>query len=145
MTPQGLTYYSNVITSEEETKLLAWLETKPWSPGPGGRRVQHYGYAYDYTTKTLQPAPVIPEPLQHLATQLVEKKVLSKIPAQIIVNEYLPGQGIGPHIDHTKWFGEEVASLSLQSATTMQFARASDKIELRLDPRSLLVLVFHLA
>ena len=140
MHPAGLVYHPAVLSSEEEAKLLAEIQAQPWSSGPGGRRVQHYGFAYDYTSKSLKAAPVFPPWLQALALQLVEKKLLSVKPNQVIINEYLPGQGISAHIDHTKWFGEEIASLSLRSATTMFFSRELEKLELRLEPRSLLVL-----
>src|SRR5581483_7018912 len=140
MTPSGLIYHEAVISPEEEAKLLVEIQASPWSLGPGGRRVQHYGFAYDYTTKSLKPASALPESLQSLARQLVEKKYLSVLPNQVIINEYLPGQGISAHIDHPKWFGEEISSLSLGSATTMGFSRDSENCELRLEPRSLLVL-----
>jgi len=40
---------------------------------------------------------------------------------QIIVNKYLPGQGIGPHTDHVKFFGDIIISLSLESGCEMIF------------------------
>ena len=42
------------------------------------------------------------------------------LPAQCIVNEYLPGQGIGMHADHRD-FGAVVASLSLADDWPMRF------------------------
>src|SRR5579885_3091030 len=140
MLPSGLIYSPAVISSEEEAKLLAEIQAQPWSAGPGGRRVQHYGFAYDYTSKSLKPAAPLPVNLQSLARRLVERKYLSVLPNQVIVNEYLPGQGISAHIDHPKWFGEEISSLSLGSPTTMVFSKDPEKYELRLEPRSLLVL-----
>ena len=42
------------------------------------------------------------------------------LPVQCIVNEYLPGQGIGMHADHRD-FGPIVASLSLGADWPMRF------------------------
>ena len=61
-------------------------------------------------------------------------------PEQMIVNEYLPGQGIANHIDHALHFGPVVASLSLCSGVLMRFRYNDQERELWLEPRSLLVL-----
>lgn len=42
---------------------------------------------------------------------------------QVIVNEYLPGQGIAPHIDDPKQFGEWVISVSLGSSCVVNFTK----------------------
>ncbi|WP_423918650.1 alpha-ketoglutarate-dependent dioxygenase AlkB [Candidatus Poriferisodalis sp.] len=60
---------------------------------------------------------------------------------QAIINEYLPGQGIAPHIDRD-CFGPVVATVSLGSAVNMDFhcdATGDDYVE-RLEPRSLLLM-----
>src|SRR5262249_42740034 len=59
---------------------------------------------------------------------------------QLIVNEYLPGQGITPHIDCVPCFGPVVVSLSLSSACVMELSRGAEHLSLLLRPRSLLVL-----
>lgn len=61
-------------------------------------------------------------------------------PDQIIVNEYLPGQGIAPHIDQPKTFGPVVATVSLGAPVVMDFIRAEDRHAIWLAPLSLLVL-----
>ncbi len=60
---------------------------------------------------------------------------------QAIINEYLPGQGIAPHIDRD-CFGPIVATVSLGSAVNMDFCRDStgDEYVQRLVPRSLVLL-----
>ncbi|MGL4371862.1 MAG: alpha-ketoglutarate-dependent dioxygenase AlkB, partial [Alphaproteobacteria bacterium] len=61
-------------------------------------------------------------------------------PDQVIVNEYLPNQGITPHIDCIPCFGNTIASLSLGSASVMDFIHPTQgKISHLLDPRSLLM------
>ena len=61
---------------------------------------------------------------------------------QIIVNEYLPGQGISSDVDSVVDFGPTFVSLSLLSAVCMQFQGVETKQveELCLEPLSLLVL-----
>jgi alkylated DNA repair dioxygenase AlkB len=59
---------------------------------------------------------------------------------QIIINEYTPGQGIGPHIDNQKAFGRTVATLSLLSDIQMDFKYRSDAFHIYLKRRSLTIL-----
>ena len=59
----------------------------------------------------------------------------------MLVNEYLPGQGIAPHRDYAP-FGRTVVSLSLLSPCVMDFRHppTGRRERLLLEPRSLLVL-----
>jgi alkylated DNA repair dioxygenase AlkB len=59
----------------------------------------------------------------------------------MLVNEYLPGQGIALHRDYEP-FGRTIASLSLLSPVVMDFRHivSGRKEHLLLEPRSLLVL-----
>jgi len=59
---------------------------------------------------------------------------------QVIINEYLAGQGIAPHIDHPVQFGNTIATLLLGSAYVMDLQSPSQKISILLPRRSLLVL-----
>ena len=60
---------------------------------------------------------------------------------QMLVNEYLPGQGIAMHLDDAP-FDRTVVSLSLLSDCVMDFEKIRDKTHhsLLLERRSLLVL-----
>ena len=61
---------------------------------------------------------------------------------QMIVNRYSPGQGISAHIDLAA-FGDVVASVSLESAATMDFSPkdgGGGKVGVILEPGDLLVL-----
>ena len=62
------------------------------------------------------------------------------MPVQALVNEYLPGQGIGAHKDYQPF--DEVASLSLLSGCLMEFSKPAAHIveSIWLEPRSLVVL-----
>lgn len=140
----GLIYIPDYISSQEEQELLAILDEQVWS-NEISRRVQQYGYRYDYRARSIMLEDYLgklPEWTTGLSERLVAEKKFSQTPDQLIVNEYLPGQGIGPHIDCTICFGPVVASLSLISSALMVFVHATTKtkLELLLEPRSLLLL-----
>jgi alkylated DNA repair dioxygenase AlkB len=63
----------------------------------------------------------LPEPLAALAVRLSDQGLLEAVPDQAIVNEYLPGQGIAPHVDCEPCFGPEIATVSLGCDVPMEF------------------------
>jgi alkylated DNA repair dioxygenase AlkB len=140
----GLTLHPDFITPAEEKDLLDILDAQPWR-ADFQRRVQHYGYRYDYkarqVTSDLYLGP-LPSWLQGLAERLTHSGLFPDLPDQVIVNEYLPGQGIAPHIDCVPCFGGVIASLSLASDVVMDFGRPDNfrKTAERLPARSLLVM-----
>lgn len=140
----GLTYLSGYISAEQEKELLAEINHQPWLTDLK-RRVQHYGYKYDYKARGVANDAYLgelPDWLSPLARRLHEEKIFADMPDQVIVNEYLPGQGISAHIDCVPCFGATVASLSLGSACIMEFSnpKAAAKREVWLENRSLVVL-----
>jgi hypothetical protein len=48
----GLTYIPDFITPIQETKLLNIIDQQPWLTDLK-RRVQHYGYKYDYKSRSI--------------------------------------------------------------------------------------------
>ena len=48
----GLCYQSDYVTPETEQTLLKTIDAKIWQ-NPFQRRVQHYGYVYDYHRCTI--------------------------------------------------------------------------------------------
>jgi len=144
MIPAGLELIPDFITPGEELDLLAAVDHSPWRTDLQ-RRTQHYGYVYDYTRKTVDRSMYLgplPDWTHDLQARMIS--LFDPAPDQLIVNEYQPGQGITRHTDCVPCFGPTVVSLSLGSATVMEFARryypAPADLELRLPPRSLLVL-----
>ncbi len=116
---EGLQYIPNFITAEEEQCLLKAIDKAPWSDALR-RRTQHFGYRYDYTSRDVpERLGPLPEWAQPIADRLVQMG--HPRPDQLIVNEYLPGQGISKHIDQPRAFGPVVASLSLGSRCVMTF------------------------
>ena len=141
---EGLTYIPDFITREEERALISSIDEQPWL-NDLKRRVQHYGYRYDYKARTVTGDAYLgplPDWLQPLAQRLYKDGPFPAVPDQAIVNEYLPGQGISAHIDCVPCFADTIASLSLGSPTIMQFTHphTGEKRDLLLKERSLIVL-----
>lgn len=140
----GLSYITNFISCLEQEFLISEIDKMPWSIALK-RRTQHYGYEYNYTHKKIDNSSYvgeIPDFLNKYCHILTEKELFKETPNQVIINEYLPGQGISRHVDCVSCFKETVASLSLSSTCIMEFEQlyTHDKKYLLLEPLSLLVL-----
>ena len=132
----GLQYLPNFITSNEERALIEVIDRQQWLHDLK-RRVQHYGYKYDYKARAVTAASYL-GPLPDWLMPVTQK--LPFKPDQVIVNEYLPGQGISAHVDCVPCFSDTVASLSLASGAVMQFSNRQERHDLYLEPRSLIIL-----
>lgn len=137
----GLIYIANFVSAEEEKALLEVIDKGPWDHTLS-RRTQQYGFMYDYKTPEQKPeaARPIPEPFKAVIKKLETDGHFPEEPDQVIVNEYEPGQGIAPHIDNINHFKERIYSISLGSATIMEFSRDGQVIQVDLEPRSLVIL-----
>lgn len=51
---EGLTYIPKYITQEQEQFLITQIDAQPWLNALK-RRVQHYGYKYDYKARKITP------------------------------------------------------------------------------------------
>jgi len=140
----GLRYIPNFITDLQHDFIVKEIDEQPWS-NELKRRVQHYGYKYDYTRKMINESMKV-ESLRNwmklYGRSFVNKEIFQSAPDQVIVNEYQPGQGIAKHIDCQPCFGETIASLSLLSSCVIEFMSRDkkSKLELVLEPKSLLIL-----
>lgn len=122
----GLRYVPAFLTPAEQEDAVrridandgAWLTSL-------SRRVQHYGWRYDYAaravTSDMRIGP-LPDWLYALAERLYEAGGFERVPEQVIINEYEPGQGISMHADHPG-FGDAVAMVSLGDDWAMEFSR----------------------
>ena len=141
----GLRYIENYITASEHDALLAYVDNGLWLDDLK-RRVQHYGFKYNYRARKVDMSMHVgelPEWLQSLSKKLHRDEYMPEVADQVIVNEYLPGQGISAHIDCEPCFKDTIVSLSLGSSCVMDFTNKLDrtrKIPVRLAPRSLVVL-----
>ena len=140
----GLQYIPDYISSNEHDQLLSTIDAQPWLADLK-RRVQHYGYRYDYKSRAVHsnaclgplPAWVVP-----LAECLHCDGLIEVVPDQVIVNEYQPGQGIASHVDCIPCFGDTIISLSLGSPCVMIYTRIGDgyEVPILLEQRSLVVM-----
>ncbi|ABV78930.1 Alkylated DNA repair protein [Rickettsia bellii OSU 85-389] len=106
----GLTYISEYITIEEENKLIKLIDNSKWN-NELKRRVQHYGYKYDYKSRSINQSyflGMLPQWLQTLCDSLHKQNIFHEIPDQVIINEYMPGQGIAPHTDCISCFSDTI-------------------------------------
>lgn len=117
------------------------------------RRVQHYGYAFNYLTNNVDPQrflgslpPFAVEVVNELSHQFNSAESSNGIyaqeyaqlkralpngtwnPDQLTINEYRPGQGIPHHIDTHSAFDEAIVSVSIMGDTVMEFCHPDGKI-----------------
>lgn len=141
---KGLLYIPEYITKEEHALVWQAVNAENWL-GDLKRRVQHYGFKYDYKARFIDYSMKIgelPEWVMPLAKRLHQERCMPEVPDQLIVNEYKQGQGIANHVDCEPCFGDTIISLSLGSTCIMDFINkeTKEKIEVLLEPRSLVVL-----
>lgn len=142
---QGLQYIEDYITEVQHDWLLARIDKHQWL-NDLKRRVQHYGFKYDYRARKVNldmHIGELPKWLKVVSEKLQKEGHTPEVADQVIVNEYLPGQGISSHIDCEPCFKDTIVSLSLGSGCVMNLTKASDKtkkIPIWLEPRSLVVL-----
>lgn len=142
--PPGAALTSAFISSVEEANFVRFLDGGVWN-GELKRRVQHFGYRYDYKARTVTLAAYLgplPDWLHELGSRLVSAGYFDDLPDQVISNEYLPGQGISAHVDCEPCFSDTIVSLSLLSQCEMVFREkaSGEKLSIILEPRSVMVL-----
>ena len=134
----GLSYHEEFIPAELERALAVHADAHAWDM-TWKRRVQQYGFSYGAGQReSLGP---LPDLFTQVGSRLVERGIFTAAPNQVIVNEYLPGQGIAAHTDYFPDVSRTVASLSLLSPIVMDFIGPEEqKFSYLLEPRSLFVL-----
>lgn len=140
----GLHYIADYLDETREQALIEAIDRQPWRTELR-RRVQHYGYAYDYKSRKVTAAMYLgelPVWLRSLCEELRDRDLMPRVADQVIINEYEPGQGIAPHVDCVPCFEGTIASLTLGSACVMEFTglENGERAALFLARRSLLVL-----
>ena len=139
---QGLVYRRKFLSPDEQAGLLAEIDRRPWLSDLR-RRVQHYGYKYDYRARAINHSMYVgplPPFATRVAQQLVAHGLVTEFPDQAIVNEYQPGQGIGAHVDCRACFRNTIVTVSLGSACEMEFEKLGEARSTILEPGSALVL-----
>ena len=137
----GLVYMTDFLSENEELRLLGEIDRSPWSEELQ-RRVQHYGWKYDYSARQIDPSMrlgTLPQWASELGLRLVQFGLLGEMPDQVIVNEYRKNQGITLHKD-ARSFADGIATISLLESWEMNFRFRRDKRTLRLERRSALIM-----
>lgn len=128
--PPGLSTIPDFISSDEELALLAEVDRGGWLPDLS-RRVQHYGWKYDYKARKVESSSYmgpLPGWAADLAERLLRHGLVRELPDQVIVNEYVASQGIAKHIDCPSCFRGPVVTISLGESWAMLF-RSPDGVQ----------------
>ena len=119
----GLALYRGLLTTEEQADALRYIDAAPWRDDLK-RRVQHYGYKYDYKARSINREMRVgdlPPFAIDIAQRMLDRKLIGEMPDQLIVNEYRPGQGITAHVDCEPCFKNTIVTISLGSVYEMDF------------------------
>lgn len=141
----GLYYYPSFLDDKLQRDTVAHIDSEPWLSDLD-RRVQQYGWRYDYRARTIDRDMRIgplPSWLAEIGALLFRQTGLfDALPNQAIVNEYQPGQGIAMHVDR-QCFGPTVGTVSLGDDWTMDMSplkKDGERERLLLERGSALVL-----
>ncbi|XP_076761708.1 putative RNA/DNA demethylase ALKBH6 [Xylocopa sonorina] len=147
--PDLAIYIPNFITQEEENEIIKHVNGAPlpkWTQ-LSHRRLQNWG-GIPHPKGMI--AEKIPSWLQRYVDKVISCNVFEKekLPNHVLINEYLPGQGIMPHSDGPL-FHPIVTTISCGSHTSLDFYKRLDITEqhnpnlefsLLLERRSLFIL-----
>ena len=140
--PEGLLLVKRFVSRLKQRQIISNIDERDWN-NDLTRRVQHYGYRYDYRKRHLNSSTLVP-PIPAWATQLIDhfrqKYNIEQSFDQLIINEYMPGQGIAPHTDSVGCFDNLIISVSLGSPCVMKFSRQRKWFEVLLNPGDSLVI-----
>ncbi|MBZ9674449.1 alpha-ketoglutarate-dependent dioxygenase AlkB [Mesorhizobium sp. ES1-1] len=142
--PEGFLYQAELITPNEESELTRHLEGLPFQAFDfhghlANRRVVGFGLRYDYDRRQVVEAPPIPGfllPLRDKVAAFAGRP--AEAFAQVLINEYRPGAGIGWHRDKPHF--DEVAGVSLLASCDFRLRRKNgtkwDRRTILVEPRS---------
>jgi alkylated DNA repair dioxygenase AlkB len=149
--PKGLYYFENVILPEYAESLILYLDNHTWEPitsSSNSRLVQHYGFKYDYLSKSANiPTKKIPKIFDTLREIIIEKmlEVVDSFDEndilfnQMIVNNYYKGQSISKHIDSNA-FGKFIGCFTIGNSGVMKFTKNNVSYTLQTKPNSLYIM-----
>ena len=138
----GLRYQPGFLSEEEEMDVIGNIRASEWQQGLK-RRVQHYGWKYDYGSRKVDPTMRVgplPGWADVIARRLVDEGFVPQYPDQVIVNEYVGKQGISKHVDSEESFADGIAMVSLGESWEMVFRHGKRKEVGTLERRSVAVM-----
>lgn len=144
----GLYYFDDVISDHREKYLLENINKEQWLTELS-RRVQHYGYKYNYKKRSIDKSDYLGELPKW--TNKVMKDINKKIDDtaidmkdsmfdQLIVNEYKKGQGISFHVDCKPCFDDIIVCLTIGNEGTMTLKNKEDTYDIILKRKSIIIL-----
>lgn len=144
----GLYYCEDIIDIKTENDLINKINNESWLSDLT-RRVQHYGYKYDYKKRRIDRNDYLGE--LPIWTTDVEKKLFNLINEsniqlpynkfdQLIINEYKSNQGISAHVDCVPCFEDGIASLTIGCSGIMTFSNGTETHDVLLKRRSIVLL-----
>jgi alkylated DNA repair dioxygenase AlkB len=142
--PEGFRYEPDLLSPDEEEALAGELAALPFKPFDfhgylANRQVVGFGYRYDYDRRAVVEAAPLPPFLEPLRSKIADVfNRPAEAFAQVLINEYRPGAGIGWHRDKPQF--DEVVGVSLLAPCVFRFRRRSgetwDRRSLTVEPRS---------
>ena len=138
----GLFLYPDFISAGAEEELLKEIDEQLWMVDYA-RRLQYYGFRNELE----EPYQLIAIPLQipprmhKLSEEIVDKRLLDLQPDQVIINEYMPGEGIRPHKDRN-YYENQICGVNLGSSCVMRFIRGKNLeiVDVEIPRRSLYIM-----
>ena len=139
-TVPGFILHRDFIDTSMEEELMNEIDNQKWVVDYD-RRLQYYGYRNEFEKPYDLVAFPVPMPplMKQLSEQIVERNILVSLPDQVIINEYLPGQGIRPHKDRN-YFENQICGINLGSGCIMRFIKGADVVDIEVPRRSLYVM-----
>jgi len=138
----GFFLYPDFIDETREQLLLNEIDSQIWIVDYL-RRLQYYGYRNELEKPyNLVPFPVEMPPLMRaLSAELVGQGIIQIMPDQVIINEYVPGEGIKPHKDRN-YFENQICGVNLGSSCILRFIRGENEevIDIEVPRRSVYVM-----
>ena len=116
--PSGLAYQEGFLSVAEEAELMEWIDGHAWNLEYSRRR-QFYGRSYNRPDEVTE----IPGLFLGLARRLFDEGLVTAPPDHVLINDYLPGQGIAAHMDEMPHPNSQVVTISLLDSYPMLFAR----------------------
>ena len=117
----GLTYAPGFLDESAQASCLRIADAGRWDTTLS-RRTQQFGWRYDYRKAAISwedRLGDLPDWLYLLGRRMTRLGWFDRQPEQVIINEYLPGQGIAMHTDSV--WGPVVVTISLGDDWQMDF------------------------
>lgn len=143
----GLFICENIMTETEEKNLLCEINKNIWL-NDLSRRVQHYGYKYNYKKRKIDKDDYVgklPKWTEYLTERIYkiigDKKLLNYAkPDQLIINEYKSNQCISAHVDCVPCFEDGIVSVSIGCNGIMKFRKNDLSYDVKLKRKSFVLL-----